>query len=418
MRQQFPLLAMVAALGCSTKQPATPLTPSRYLFVWAGPHGADGMRDPTDPTHGTSDFLAVIDADPASSTYGNVLASRDVGTPGAMAHHTELSLPVGHPLFASDYLTGQIFLLDVSDPLAPRLAARIDSVPGYRRPHSFARLETGHVLATMQFGNGALAGDPGGIAEFDATGRLLRTSSAADLAFPGARIRPNGVELFPGIDRFVTTSMPMDDEETADVVQVWRLSDLRLLHTLTVPALPGHSGNAFPYDARALRDGRSAMLNTYYCGFYRISELDSDRPRLELVHVLQEPHSEGCAVAIVVGHYWVVPVASGRAVVCLDVADPSHPVEVSRLATEPTFKPHWISADPGSDRIVINSADEGDARVVVAHLDRTSGRLTWDDRFRDAGSTQRGVSFDRQEWPHGTASHVMAHAALFGPLKP
>jgi hypothetical protein len=34
-----------------------------------------------------------------------------------MAHHTELSLPVGHALFASDYVTGQVFLLDVTDPL-------------------------------------------------------------------------------------------------------------------------------------------------------------------------------------------------------------------------------------------------------------------------------------------------------------
>jgi hypothetical protein len=105
-------------------------------------------------TPSASDFIAVLDANAASTTYGQVLASRDVGVAGAMAHHTELSLPVGHALFASDFGTGQVFLLDVSDPLTPRVTGRIDSVPGFRRPHSFARLPNGHVLATLQFGNG------------------------------------------------------------------------------------------------------------------------------------------------------------------------------------------------------------------------------------------------------------------------
>jgi hypothetical protein len=154
----------------------------------------------------------------------------------------------------------------------------------------------------------------------------------------------------------------MDDEETADVVQIWRLSDLRLLHTLAVPVLPDHSGHDYPYDSRALADGRTAMLNTYYCGFYRLSALDTEHPQIELVHALREPGSEGCAVAVVVSHWWVVPVAFGRAVVNLDVADPSHPVEVSRLSTDSTFSPHWLSVDPGSDRIVICGTDDSEAR--------------------------------------------------------
>src|SRR3989442_9489354 len=62
---------------------------------------------------------------------------------GAMAPHTKSTLPAGRALFASDYITGKVFLLDLADPLAPRLAHRIDSVPGFRRPHSFARLPSG-----------------------------------------------------------------------------------------------------------------------------------------------------------------------------------------------------------------------------------------------------------------------------------
>ena len=408
------LLALVTGLACGATKPE-PARPASYLVVWAGPHMDESApaakRRPANPP----DFVAVFDADPASTRYGALLATKDVGVPGVMAHHTELTLPPGQPLVTSDFMTGQIFLIDVSDPLAPKVTKRIDSIPGYRRPHSFARLANGHVLVAMQNGAGTLPGDPGGLVELDPTGRVLRSSSAADAAFPGARIRPNGVELLPAIDRIVTTSMPMDEEVTADVVQIWRLSDLRLLHTLGVPALPGKTGNSFPYDSRTLADGRTVMMNTYYCGFYRVSEIATDQPQLDLVHALHEPHAEGCAVAVVAGHYWIVPAAFARSIVSLDVADPAHPVEVSRLRTDSTFYPHWLSADPASDRIVVGSADGGAPRVLVAHVDRATGKLTWDEHFHDAGSARLGVNLDRPELRRGAASHVMGHAALFGP---
>jgi hypothetical protein len=316
-------------------------------------------------------------------------------------------------VFTSDYMTGQIFLVDVDNPLAPRVARRIDSVPGFRSPHSFARLQNGNVIVAMQFGNKTVAGDPGGLVEFDATGDFIRATSAADSAFRGARIRPNGIELMPAIDRIVTTSMPMDDERTADVIQVWQLSGLRLLHTLAMPIPAGDTGSVLPYDARVLADGRTAMVDTYYCRLYRVTDVASDQPRIELVHTLEHVRREGCAVAVAAGHYWVVPVAYGRAIVSLDVSDPAHPVEVSTLRTDSTFFPHWLSVDPGSDRIVINSADDGESRVLIAHLNRATGQLSWDDRFQDAGSSRRGVSVDGAS----TRGKVMAHAAVFGPRR-
>jgi hypothetical protein len=402
----------ISLFACSSKPADSASTASQYLFVWAGPHGH------ADHGSSTSDFLAVLDANAASATYGKVLASMGVGTPGEMAHHTELSLPARHPLFTSDFMTGQIFLIDLSHPLVPRVVARIDSIPGYRRPHSFARLANGNVLVSMQFGNGSVAGDPGGLAELDTGGRLVRTSSAADSAFPGARIRPNGVELLPAIDRVVTTSMPMDDENTADVIQVWRLSDLRLLHTIAMPQQARDSTGNLPYDMRVLADGRTAMLDTYFCGLFRVSAIESEHPQIEFVHALHTARNEGCAVAAVAGHYWIIPAAYGHAIVSVDVTDPLQPVEVSTLQTDSTVLPHWISLDPASDRLVINGADEGESRVMIAHLNRTNGQLSWDERFHDAGSTRPGVGFEHADWPHGKVVHPMAHASLFGPAMP
>jgi hypothetical protein len=132
------------------------------------------------------------------------------------------------------------------------------------------------------------------------------------------------------------------------------------------------------------------------------------------VHALGAPHSEGCAVSAVVGRYLVVPAAYAHAVVSLDVSDPAHPVEVSTLRSDSTLLPHWISADRGSDRIVVTGADEGEARVLVARVDSSTGRLSWDARFHDAGDARPGVGFDRAQWPHGRVHHAMAHGALFG----
>ena len=357
-----------------------------------------------------------MDADPASSTYGRVVASKDVGIPGAMAHHIELSLSAGHPLFASDFMTGQIFLLDVSDPRSPRVTARIDSVPGYRRPHSFARLRNGHVLATLQFGNGDVPGDPGGLAEFDADGHLVRTRSAADAQFAGAHIRPNGIELLPAIDRMVTTSMPMDDERTADVLQVWRLSDLRLLHTIALPVAAGDTVTHMPYDSRTLPDGHTVMVNTYYCELYRLFDLDTDNPHVEPVHPTRALHGEGCAVSAIVGHYLVVPAATAHEVVSFDVTDPANPAEVSSLRVDSTFYPHWIAVDAGTDRIVVNSSESGEPRVLLAHLDSKTGTLSIDAAFREAGSVEPGISFDHEQWRRAGAAPT-AHAAVFGTVR-
>ncbi len=406
------LLALaLLGTGCAREGRSATRQGSPYLYVWTGP-----LETKQGPSKG-NDFLAVLDADPTSSRYGTVLATADAGVPGMMAHHAEYVLPAGRPLFANDYMAGKIFLLDVSHPTAPRLVRRIDDIPGYRRPHTFARLPNGNVVATLQFGDGKLPGDPGGLGEFAPDGRLLRTGSSADPNFPGARIRTYGLQLLPGIDRAVTTSSPMDDEKTANVVQIWRLSDLHLLRTLAVPGIPGDSVQTAPFEIRALADGRSVFFNTYYCGFYYLSGLDTDHPTLELVHSLQAPRRIGCSVPTLAGRYWIMPVAYGHSVIALDIRDPRHPREVSKLETDTVFKPHWSTPDPRSDRIVIVGQDDGEARVRMARLDRTTGRLSWDDSFRDPGAARPGIAFANRKWPQGSVPLAMPHAALFGPAQ-
>ncbi|HEU4763814.1 MAG TPA: hypothetical protein VFS28_04130, partial [Gemmatimonadales bacterium] len=57
-------VGVILGAGCAGSPPADGAKPSRsYLYVWAGDD---------DRRAGDSDFLAVIDADPASPTYARV----------------------------------------------------------------------------------------------------------------------------------------------------------------------------------------------------------------------------------------------------------------------------------------------------------------------------------------------------------
>lgn len=393
---------LALSAGCQA-----PTKPARYLYVWAGTGhhaGAPGK-----------DFIAILAADPGAASYGQVLGVGAVAEGGVMPHHAEFVLPAGQPLFANDFTTGRSFLIEYRNPESPRFLTTIDSVPGFRQVHSFARLADTLVVATLQFGDSTLPGNPGGLAQFDASGRLLRTASSADSAFPGAPIRTYGLTLLPAIDRALTTSSPMDTERTANVIQIWRLSDLRLLKTLRVPGIEGDSVEQYPFEARTLADGRTVLLNTYNCGFYRIRDLDAASPTIELVLSMREPRRIGCSVPVVSGNFWVMPIAYAHTIVTLDISDPAQPKEVAALPTDSTFFPHWIAADPGSDRLVVTEQGDGPPRVLIARLDGSTGRLSWDTRFREVDSTKLGVSFSRRTWPGGISGAAMPHAALFVP---
>jgi hypothetical protein len=116
----------------------------------------------------------------------------------------------------------------------------------------------------------------------------------------------------------------------------------------------------------------------------------------------------------VVGHYWIQTVAALPGLVALDVSHPEKPVEVGRLTLDSHFPmPHWLAADRNGDRLVVTGDNQ--SWVVVARFDPGKGALSINQTFRNPGSTVPGISFDRQQWPHGKAGRAIVHGALFGP---
>ena len=378
---------------------------SQYLFVWAGAE-----------QEGDSDFLAVIDADPGSDRYGEILSSVPVGLKGG-AHHTEHVMPAGDTLFANAFQAGTTFLIDLSDPLDPSVAGSFEAMGEYTYPHTFERLPDGHVLATFQTrGEGNEVA--GGLVELDPAGKLVKASAAADPVDP--ELRAYSATPIPKLDRAVSTTSDMWGVAAGTSFQVWRLSDLALLKTVRLPEGPLGYEHRDPAEVRLLADSTTAIMTTFTCAMYLLHDLETDSPRAELIHVLPwDTYPNECGIPLTRGRYWVQTYAYGdsSALISLDVSNPANPVEVDRLTLEETWAPHWISMEPSGDRIVVTSAPGSTLyRVLVVHLDPETGGLALDSTFRSPGAAVPGVSFDRTQWPHGEAGPARPHGAVFSRL--
>jgi hypothetical protein len=424
MKLRVFVVAVLAVCAASSQGRAVKPMPagssgSPYLFVWAG-----------DEARQSSDFLAVVDASPSSPSYGRIVRTLPVGITGSMPHHTEYEFPPGNLLFANGWVAGHSFIFDLSRPLQPRIAAQFQDRSGYSFPHSFARLPNGDVLATFQSHGGVLAA-AGGLVELRNDGSVVRSASALDPAVNKDLIWPYSLQVLPQADRVLSTSSPMgwpdwgklpagswgaeriNDQVTSEV-QVWRLSDLQLLKTVSLPSDEGKH-NRWPAEPRVLPDG-SVYVSTFSCGLYRVKDISGSRPSAELVHTFpggDSPHTI-CSVPVVVGHYWIQTVAALPGLIALDISHPEKPVEVSRLVFDSHFPmPHWLAADRKGDRLVITGDME--SWVLVARFDPQKGLLSLDQSFREPGANLPGISFNRQRWPHGKAGRALVHGALFGP---
>src|SRR5690349_2434239 len=136
MRSRFLVCTLALLAACA---PAA-TTPGAYLYVWAGDSALQG-----------SDFLAVVDADPASPHYGAVLRSLPTGSVGTHPHHTEDVVPADDHLLANGHSAGRTWLFDLSTPGHPRIMTEFGDVGGYRHPHSYFRTADGNVLSTFQY---------------------------------------------------------------------------------------------------------------------------------------------------------------------------------------------------------------------------------------------------------------------------
>jgi selenium-binding protein 1 len=148
-----------------------------------------------------NDFVAVIDVDPDSDTYGKLTYTLDLGSKGNETHHWGYTDDRTR-IWAGGLFTSRIWILNVAaDPAKPRVETVLDDIParsGLSGPHTYYALP-GRML--ISFLGSAEGGIPAGLAEFTNDGRFIR-------ALPNPSDAPYGydVAVKPDLDRMVTSS--------------------------------------------------------------------------------------------------------------------------------------------------------------------------------------------------------------------
>jgi hypothetical protein len=285
---------------------------------------------------------------------------------------------------------------------------------GYMHPHSYLRLPNGHVLATFQHSHDSMnpetLGKHGGLVEIDDTGKVIRSASSADAAFPDALLTPYSLVVLPELDRVVSTNSAMNDEDVFRglTYQVWRLSDLKLLKTMYFDGGDNHYGEISPEEPRLGPDG-AIYVQTLACGLERITGVSTDEPKSQLVYSFP---AADCGVPTIVGHYLVEGILYLHTVIVLDIANGTKPVEVSRIKFDDNYFPHWTGWDARTNRVVVTPGRTGDSRLYLLKFDPSFGAISVDESFHDADG-KPGFRFADRDWPHGWKGSGEPHGVVF-----
>ncbi len=381
--------------------------PSHYLFVWAmeakHPQASTLALMSAEPAERRKiqglgkDFLAVFDIRPGAS-FGRLVTMLPVGD-AAMAHHTNYAEPPDDILYANDWAANQTYVFDLRDPQHPRLVRQFGSVSTYSYPHSFVYLPGGNTLATFQY-SGGFNHAPGGLVEIDPHGQVVKTASAVVPGYPD--IRPYSVTVVEKLNRVVTGSGDMMGAQASHVAQVWRLSDLKLIATMQLPPQADWFNDeaADTSEPRVLADGKTVVVPSFHCGLYLVEDLAGEHPTLK--HIYDFGYRV-CEVPVVAGDFLLETMESGHAIVSLDMHDPEHPHEVGRILLPPDEYPHWLSLEPGGDRVAITGPGALATKVRFATINRRTGKLTLEPSTIEL----------TRAWPDGWQGSAIPHGAVF-----
>ena len=247
--------------------PVTAQARASYLAVWSS-------DKETDDHHLDADFLAIIDADPVSPTYGKVVSSAALEEIPNANLLNELGLAAGIPsnklneahhmthdpivedgrsyLYLGGLISSNIFKCDVTDPLrisACPLITRSTQVHSFGAVDDIIRAPSGNLLVTYIGAKNLTT--PGGLVEIDPNGNVINEFAAALAGGPvryrpsihgqtdtGLLAHPHGISLRSDLNLLVTSDyadpLSLVEAKTADstrldlgtTVRFWNLDSL------------------------------------------------------------------------------------------------------------------------------------------------------------------------------------------------
>jgi hypothetical protein len=428
------LVSVVGAPGCRRTPQPPAFEGEPFLLVWAG-----------DADRQAQDFLAVIDADPTSTSYGAVVHTVPVGSRGNEPYAMEARQGADGLVFAGGLLTGRTFVFDVHDPRTAQLL-RVDTPTGPRRltaPRGYVRLANGHRIGAFGDRRGYRGGavemlhSAGGLVEFDPQGRFVRELDGSDRSAAGMLISPHGIAVSTDTDRLITTDAGHGYtaeaiEWAAGVsVQMRKASTTELFQTIPLGVGERGDENLEPHTVHLLKAGSLALVNTGEgSALYASWTIATTTPTFTLVYDFGEGALAGASAVTPNGRFYLQALTGANTLEVLDVREPKSPRPVRSLRFDRDPERPAEKREGGPSRLAIGADGrrvavanymvdvparyrDGDRRVYVIRVNPDSGAVGFDPAFRDEFSGAVGVEFNRTRWPHGDTGPARPGGVLF-----
>jgi hypothetical protein len=349
------------------------------LLVWAG-----------DQAHKAPDFVAVIDFDSKSPTYGKVLRTiplSGTSSTGNEPHHVGVSHD-GRTLALGGLLSilrgqDQVFFFDVSNPRLPTFI-RSDNPANASITDEFAPLDNGGFLAT--FMGGSDGAHPGRVVEYDSS---LKSVNSWPLNPPDDGFNPHGISIDKAHNLMVTSdficpllTLHVDNGDKVDLrgsVRVWNLKNRTIQRTIAVgdPSQPAGTIDIqlIPKDpylrafTAGMADNKLYLINTRKGTATPVFDFSAfSVPDASVWPQLLRINNKGTRLFITLNYAG----AAGK-VVMFDITHPKRPKILSVVDLGAGSGPHYLRLTHDEKRLVVSDyflvEDLEPGGVVVAEGD-------------------------------------------------
>jgi methanethiol oxidase len=358
-RMMVPLLLVLGASSCgpataATEQDLLPDDQSPYVGIFE-----QGERESfvyvwtRDATGEASDFIAVVDADPASATFGEIVSTAPTGSTNNEAHHFGYTESADR-IFAGGMISNRVFVYHIGDdPRRLDLVRTVDLDPtGYTGPHT-AYAVPGGVLVTMM--GAADEHGSGAIVELDTNGDFVRAFPAP--LHQGRPIHLYDVSIRPKTNRMVASGLahsahfahgPPDPEQVGNQIVIWDWEEGEVTQIVEV--------DAGPAVLRWLRDpsATGGFVNTIFGNSVWFWDEAGDGT-LAFERVIQMPEGS-LPVDMRVSpddRYLFVSLWAGGKVQQYDISDPRSPTLIGEAEVP---QPNMMRLSPDGTRLYVTNS--------------------------------------------------------------
>lgn len=324
-----------------------PLEPGEHesiLYVWT--RDGDGQD---------SDFLAVVDADPESETFGEIVATEPTGSAQNEAHHFGYTADANR-IFGGGLFSNKLFIYDVeSEPRNPELLRTVDLDPtGFSGPHTMYAVPGGVMLAMLGSVDG---GGPAALVKVDDDGNFIEAYPSEGDEQAVEYMYDVGVK--PQMNRMITSAWAQPKhvkkmggappEHAGNQVVVWNWKEKTVRRVVEL--------DKAPLEVRWMHgpDARGGFINCGYGNSVWYWEDEDGDGQIEFHRVVELPEGSSPADMRVSydNRHLYVSLWGGGKVQQYGITDPMAPELVDEVELT---QPNMLKLSPDSKRLYVTNS--------------------------------------------------------------